>query len=267
MKYRTCGILIHPLPIALPRIHSRRDGRRARIPEETIGDCRRENRVTEVLGEKTIARRPSREKCPSGDMIPAVVATAMEGCRMLRLQSADGTNRLTCACVMGLTDQVRKLAAEPSPTPVVITGNARFFSTGADLEEIVRLNAPAAFEFSKMGQELMRLLSEFPAPLYAAISGYCMGGGLDLALACRHRICSPNAIFGHRGAALGLLTGWGGTQRLPRLVGRARALQMFVTAEKLDAARALQIGLVDAIADDPVAEASHQITSHGRHCV
>ena len=68
-----------------------------------------------------------------------------------------------------------------------------------------------------------------------------MGGGLDLALACDRRIASPHALFGHRGAALGLITGWGGTQRLPRLVGKARALQLFLAAEKLHAPRALQL--------------------------
>jgi len=85
-----------------------------------------------------------------------------------------------------------------------------------------------------------------------------MGGGLDLALACRHRIASPHAIFGHRGAALGLITGWGGTQRLPRLIGKGRALELFAVAEKVHAARALQIGLVDALSEDPVAEAIHR---------
>jgi enoyl-CoA hydratase/carnithine racemase len=73
-----------------------------------------------------------------------------------------------------------------------------------------------------------------------------------LALVCTRRIASPSALFAHRGAALGLITGWGGTQRLPRLIGKGRALQMFLAAEKVPAARALQIGLVDAIADDPL---------------
>jgi enoyl-CoA hydratase/carnithine racemase len=71
-------------------------------------------------------------------------------------------------------------------------------------------------------------------------------------MACHRRIASPNAIFGHRGAALGLITGWGGTQRLPRLVGKPTALQMFAAAEKITASHALQIGLIKAIADDPV---------------
>jgi enoyl-CoA hydratase/carnithine racemase len=101
----------------------------------------------------------------------------------------------------------------------------------------------------------MEMIDFFPAPVFAAISGYCMGGGLDLALACRHRIASPHAMFGHRGAALGLITGWGGTQRLPRLIGKGRALEMFVAAEKITAAHALRMGLVDAIAVDPIAEA------------
>ena len=88
-----------------------------------------------------------------------------------------------------------------------------------------------------------------------------MGGGLDLALACHHRIASPDAIFGHRGAALGLITGWGGTQRLPRLIGKGRALEMFVAAEKISAKNALRMGLIEAIADDPVAEAVRRLES------
>ena len=79
-----------------------------------------------------------------------------------------------------------------------------------------------------------------------------MGGGLDLALACDIRIAHPHAVFGHRGAALGLITGWGGTQRLPRLVGKGKALEMFIAAEKLTAARAVEFGLVNQVAEDPV---------------
>lgn len=175
----------------------------------------------------------------------------------MQLQSDDGTNRLTRECVLLLTEIVGQLAR--GQQPLVITGNHRFFSTGADLEEIAALSGPAAYEFSRMGQELMRLVVEFPAPVYAAISGYCMGGGLDLALACHHRIASPHALFGHRGAALGLIPGWGGTQRLPNLIGKGRALEMLVAAEKVSAARALRMGLVDALAEDPVAEAVRRL--------
>jgi enoyl-CoA hydratase/carnithine racemase len=172
---------------------------------------------------------------------------------LLRLESADATNRLTIDCIGALTEELRGLSAEKQA--LIIAGNARFFSAGADLNEIATLTGPDAYEFSRLGQQWMQLLDDFPAPVFAAISGYCMGGGLDLALACHDRIAAPDAVFGHRGASLGLITGWGGTQRLPRLIGKGRALQMLTSAETISASEALRIGLVDAIAEDPVAEA------------
>ena len=173
---------------------------------------------------------------------------------VLRLVSADGTNRLTCARVQALTAAIKNLAERPSAR-LVITGNGHFFSAGADLNEIAPLTGPQALRFAQMGQRLMQAVANFPSPAIAAVHGYCMGGGLDLALACHHRIAGPHALFGHRGAALGLITGWGGTQRLPRLIGKASALQMFLAAEKLHAPRALEIGLIEAIVEDPVESA------------
>jgi enoyl-CoA hydratase/carnithine racemase len=201
-----------------------------------------------------------------------------DACTILCLTSPDGTNRLTRACVLALTDAVRELARAPTGVPraqsssarwggrqpLIITGNHHFFSAGAELSEIVALTGPAAYAFSHMGQALMNEIGCFPAPVVAAVGGYCMGGGLDLALACHRRIASPHAVFGHRGAALGLITGWGGTQRLPRLVGKTRALQMMIEAEKVHAREALRIGLVDAIADDPVAAALMFLDSGAR---
>jgi enoyl-CoA hydratase/carnithine racemase len=171
--------------------------------------------------------------------------------------SQDGTNRLTSEFVLYLTEAVSKLRSEARG--LVIAGNDRFFSAGADLEQIATLDGPTAHKFAKTGQWLMQVVEEFPAPMYAAITGYCMGGGLDLALACHHRIASSHSVFGHRGAALGLITGWGGTQRLPRLIGIGRSLEMFVAAEKVSAGRALQIGLVDAISEEPVRECIRRI--------
>ena len=177
---------------------------------------------------------------------------------VLRLVSDDGTNRLARARVHALTAAVEDLVAHP-PALLVIAGNAKFFSAGADLNEIAALTGAEAFRFAQMGQRLMTVVASFPAPTIAAIQGYCMGGGLDLALACDRRVASAHALFGHRGAALGLITGWGGTQRLPRLVGKARALQMFLAAEKLHAPQALQAGLVDAIVEDPLAAALERV--------
>jgi enoyl-CoA hydratase len=177
-----------------------------------------------------------------------------EDLAILRLASDDGTNRLTRARVVALTAAVEDLTGRRL-TRLVITGNAHFFSAGADLNEIAELHGVEAIRFAQLGQRLMNTVASFPAPTIAAVHGYCMGGGFDLALACSRRIAGPHAIFGHRGAALGLITGWGGTQRLPRLVGKARALQMFLAAEKLHAADALRFGLIESIADDPLAAA------------
>lgn len=180
-----------------------------------------------------------------------------DSARILRFTSPDATNRLTRACILALTAALDEL--HERSRPLIIMGNRQFFSVGADLNEIAGLTGPAAYEFSAIGQTLMNSIASYPAPVIAAIEGHCMGGGLDLALACHRRIAAPNAVFGHRGAALGLITGWGGTQRLPRLIGKGRALELFVSAEKISAARALEIGLVDAIADDPSGEAIRQL--------
>jgi enoyl-CoA hydratase/carnithine racemase len=173
----------------------------------------------------------------------------------MQLVSADGANKLGMLRIIALHRIVDELKAEAESgqlKALIVTGNDKFFSAGADLNEISQLNGPRAFAFSRAGQALMLAIDQFPVPVIAAIRGYCMGGGMDLALACDYRITAPNAIFGHRGASLGVMTGWGGTQRLPRLIGKARAMQMFLLAEMVAADEASRIGLVDKIADDPV---------------
>lgn len=210
-------------------------------------------------GRRAQILRPGEAK-PQNDNIVGIgfIVERRGGYNLLRLSSKDGTNRLTRGCVVSLINVVQVLAKE-QPQPLIITGNQKFFSAGADLNEIVPLSGPGALEFARMGQAMTAAVDNFPALVIAAINGYCMGGGLDLALACDLRIASPHAIFGHRGAALGLMTGWGGTQRLSRLVGKARALEMFAAAEKLDAAQALRVGLVDGIVEDAVAEAAQRV--------
>jgi enoyl-CoA hydratase/carnithine racemase len=164
-------------------------------------------------------------------------------------------NRLTRAKVVALRKKIEHLAAsEGNRLPLILFGKNNF-SAGADLHEIRELTGPVALEFSRDGQGLMNAIANYPAPVIAAIEGHCMGGGMDLALACGRRIAAPGAVFGHRGAALGLMTGWGGTQRLSRQVGKARALEIFIAAEKISAMRALELGLVDAVVEDPIGAA------------
>lgn len=170
-------------------------------------------------------------------------------------------NRLTRRKVSALCEELERVSRSGAPAlPLIICGVPNF-SAGADLNEIAGLKGPDALAFAALGQRLMNMIEQFPAPIVAAISGYCMGGGFDLALACHRRIASPHAIFRHRGAALGLMTGWGGTQRLPRLIGKARALEMFVAAEKIHAAQAVRMGLVDRIDENPVASALRHLAS------
>jgi enoyl-CoA hydratase len=135
---------------------------------------------------------------------------------------------------------------------VVFTGFDAAFASGADLREIAALTVETAPRFAIRGEALMDRIATLPAKTVAAINGFCFGGGLDLALACDRRIASPDATFCHPGAGLGIITGWGGTQRLPRLVGKAMACEIFFTADPFSAAKALEIGLIDAIDCDYV---------------
>jgi enoyl-CoA hydratase len=195
------------------------------------------------------------------------VIERLHDCAVLWLVSSDGTNKLGMSRIRALHGAIQDLAASAERGQIkslIVTGNDKFFSVGADLNEISVLTAAQAFEFSRQGQALMQSIDHFPVPVIAAIRGYCMGGGMDLALACDYRIAAPNAVFGHRGASLGVMTGWGGPQRLPRLIGKARALQMSLLAEMLRADEALRIGLVDAIADDPIKHALHRIKGIAR---
>lgn len=187
-----------------------------------------------------------------------ITVSCLDQAAVVTLNSADGTNILSSTVIRSLLEAVANLRTEAEAgaiSSLIITGNERFFSAGADLNEIAKLIGPEAHNFSRLGQRLMNSIDSFPVPVIAAIRGYCMGGGMDLALACDYRIAAPNAVFGHRGASLGLITGWGGTQRLPRLIGRPRALQMFLLAEKVGAPEALRIGLINCLSNDPMGEA------------
>jgi enoyl-CoA hydratase len=195
------------------------------------------------------------------------VIERLHDCAVLWLVSSDGTNKLRMSRIRALHGAIQDLAASAERGQIkslIVTGNDKFFSVGDDLNEISVLTTAQAFEFSRQGQALMQAIDQFPVPVIAAIRGYCMGGGMDLALACDYRIAAPNAVFGHRGASLGVMTGWGGTQRLPRVIGKARALQMFLLAEMVKAEEALRIGLVDATAEDPVNHALHRIKGIAR---
>ncbi len=139
---------------------------------------------------------------------------------------------------------------------LVITGAGRAFVAGADIAELQRLSDPfAGRETALMGQSVMDSLASLPFPTVAAINGFALGGGLELALAADMRVAAPGAKLGLPEVGLGLIPGFGGTQRLPRLIGKGRALDMIFTGRHVDAQEALQMGLVNRVADDALAAA------------
>ena len=176
---------------------------------------------------------------------------------LLQLESDDGFPRLEISVLDALERAIGRLRDAPEFSAAVITGSKVAFAAGAEIGEVSRLTPASAFEFSRRGQDVLGAIASSAKPVVAAIRGYCIGGGLDLALACRARISAADAMFAHPGVTLGIITGWGGTQRLPRLIGRGRALEMFVTGGRTGANQALAWGLVNEVSmsDDLIAAA------------
>lgn len=175
------------------------------------------------------------------------------GTLLVRFVRPEIRNPLSGEVLAELEAILAKLKDDRTIGKLIFTGSKNVFASGADLNEISKLTSETAEIFGRRGQSLMNGITSLPILTIAAINGYCFGGALDLALACQSRITTPDATFCHPGAGLGIITGWGGTQRLPRQIGEARAMEMFFTASPISAERAYRIGLVDAIATDAVA--------------
>jgi enoyl-CoA hydratase len=179
-----------------------------------------------------------------------LVANAQDDILLLRLESDDGFPRLQIRVIDALESEIVRLADAPEIAGAVITGTDRAFAAGAEIAEVARLTPTLALEFSRRGQEVLGRIASIAKPVVAAIRGYCIGGGLDLALACRARIAAADAVFAHPGVTLGIITGWGGTQRLPQLIGRGHALELLVTGGRIRANEALAWGLVSKVSAD-----------------
>jgi enoyl-CoA hydratase len=192
--------------------------------------------------------RQSRSDSQTSDSQTApVIVEARDSIAVVRLNRPAERNSLSVATLEELERVVSALAARESLRALIFTGAGDVFASGANIRELRELTPDAAREFARRGQRLMQMIADAPQATIAAVNGYCMGGGLDLALACDLRVASRDAVFAHPGARLGIITGWGGTQRLPRVVGTARALEMFATARRVTSAEALEIGLVNRV--------------------
>ena len=188
----------------------------------------------------------------------AVVVEAHSSFAIIRFNRPAERNPLSIATLEELEIAVCDLTTRAYIKAIIFTGAGDVFASGANIRELRTLTPATAKEFSMRGQRLFQKIADAPQLTIAAINGYCMGGALDLALACDIRCASPRAVFAHPGARLGIITGWGGTQRLPRLIGAARALEMFTTARRVGSHEALEIGLVSKVGE-PVVDCAIEI--------
>ena len=157
-------------------------------------------------------------------------------------------NALSVKTVLELTDAFESLAGDPEVVGVILTGSgAKSFVAGADITEFLELSADGARDYAKRGQNLLSVIERLGKPVVAAVNGYALGGGCEIAMACTYRIASENAKLGQPEVSLGLIPGFGGTQRLPRLVGKGRAMEMILTGNPIDAATAERYGLVNRV--------------------
>ena len=183
----------------------------------------------------------------------SVRLTRQEEFALITLDRPEALNALSSAVLRELAQAFDQAAASDARALIVTGAGPKAFCAGADIKELVGRSLTEQRRDAAFGQAVLARLDTLPMPSIAAINGYAFGGGLELALACTFRIALPAAKMGLPEIKLGLIPGYGGTQRLPRVVGEARALEMILTARTIDAAEALQIGLIHRIAEgDPV---------------
>ncbi len=157
-------------------------------------------------------------------------------------------NALSTAVLEDLRHAVLEVRHDEAVRAVIITGaGEKAFVAGADINELARLSPADAKEHALRGQHVFDLIAGLGKPVIAAVNGYALGGGCELAMACTFRFAADTAVFGQPEVDLGLMPGYGGTQRLSRLVGRARALDLILTGRKIKAADAHAMGLVDRV--------------------
>ena len=167
---------------------------------------------------------------------------------LITVNRPDKLNALSAAVVSELNGAFERVAADPSIHAAILTGaGEKAFVAGADINELAVLSPIQSLDYARRGQQAFRRLETMGKPSVAAVNGFALGGGLELAMACTVRFASENARLGQPEVKLGIIPGYGGTQRLPRLVGRGRALELLLSGEPIPAAEAYRIGLVNAV--------------------
>jgi len=180
-----------------------------------------------------------------------ISTTVKDGILTLTVDREDKLNALNQATLEEIGEAFQEIYDDSDVKAVVIIGaGERAFVAGADIGEVSELNEVNGRKFSEVGQEVFASIEKCDKPVIAAVHGFALGGGCELAMACHIRVASRSAVFGQPEVNLGLIPGFGGTQRLPNLVGRGRALEIMMTGDTISAERAHEIGLVNQLVDD-----------------
>jgi len=171
-----------------------------------------------------------------------------DGIGVIIINRPDAMNAMNSDVVSELSITISDMIADKEIGVIIITGSReKAFVAGADIKAMQQMNAEDALEFGKTGQEMTLVIENSPKPVIAAVNGFALGGGCEISLACHIRVASENAIFGQPEVLLGLIPGWGGTQRLPKIVGTGIANELIITGNQISAQEAHRIGLVNHV--------------------
>ncbi|HET9218311.1 MAG TPA: enoyl-CoA hydratase-related protein [Terriglobia bacterium] len=197
-------------------------------------------------------------------MYEHLLYTTRESIATITVNRPSVRNALNVATLEELASAFDRVKADAAIRVVILTGaGEKAFVAGADISEIAALTESTGEEFSRRGQAVFDSIESLGKPVIAAVNGYALGGGCELAMACTLRIAAQTAVFGQPEVKLGVIPGYGGTRRLPRLIGKSRALQLLLTGETIPADDALTLGLVDAVVPlESLREKAESIAQH-----
>ena len=173
----------------------------------------------------------------------------VNGVLTITMNRPKALNALNRDTLSELADAFTKIAADDAVKAVIITGEGRAFVAGADISQMKDLSVLEGRDMTRQGQGVMNQIEALEKPVIAAVNGYALGGGCELAMACDIRIASSKAVFGQPEVNLGIIPGFGGTQRLPRIIGKGNAKYYCMTAENIRADEALRLGLVSKVVE------------------
>lgn len=170
-----------------------------------------------------------------------------DGIALIRINRPDALNAINTATIQELEHCFKALSQDDTVNVIILTGEGKTFVAGGDISEMMKKNPIEAREFAHRGHGLLAFIENMEKTIIAAVNGHALGGGCELCMACDLRIASDRAHFGQPEVKLGLIPGWAGTQRLPRLVGLTKAKELILTGDPIDAETALRIGLVNSV--------------------